>query len=103
MFFIIFVAYAQLGYLLFGYQVRERCWFYGHKRTIFKFQVEEFSSFGKSTFTLLRTILGDFDYMKIDEVDRVIAPIFYMSFIFFVFFILLVRPKWNHKISLIYF
>lgn len=71
MFLIIFIAYAELGYLLFGSQV------------------ERFGAFGTSTFTLLRTILGDFDYMSIDEVDRTLAPIFFLTFIFFVFFILL--------------
>lgn len=40
-------------------------------------------------FTLLRTILGDFDYGEIEAIDRILAPIFFLSFIVLVFFILL--------------
>ncbi|RZC41347.1 polycystic kidney disease 2-like 1 protein [Asbolus verrucosus] len=71
MFFIIFFAFAELGYLLFGSQV------------------EDFSSFGVAMFTLLRTILGDFDYQAIERANRVLAPIYFLSYIFFVFFVLL--------------
>lgn len=41
-------------------------------------------------FTLLRTILGDFDYAEIERANRVLAPIYFLSYIFFVFFVLLV-------------
>lgn len=41
-------------------------------------------------FTLLRTILGDFDYMEIERANRILAPVFFLSYIFFVFFVLLV-------------
>ncbi|CAG9853679.1 unnamed protein product [Phyllotreta striolata] len=71
MFFIIFFAYAELGYLLFGNQV------------------EEFNSFHIAMFTLLRTILGDFDYQKIQEANRILAPVYFLSYIFLVFFVLL--------------
>ncbi|XP_044258880.1 polycystin-2-like [Tribolium madens] len=71
MFFIIFFAFALLGYLLFGSQV------------------EDFSSFGVAMFTLLRTILGDFDYQAIEKANRVLAPIYFLAYIFFVFFVLL--------------
>ncbi|XP_018574958.1 polycystic kidney disease 2-like 1 protein, partial [Anoplophora glabripennis] len=71
MFFIIFFAFAQLGYLIFGSQV------------------ESFSSFGKAMFTLLRTILGDFDYPEIEKANRILAPIYFLSYIFLVFFVLL--------------
>lgn len=72
MFFIIFIAFAVLGYLLFG--------------TV----VETFSSFGSAMFTLLRTILGDFNYTEIEQANKILAPLFFLSYIFFVFFILLV-------------
>ncbi|CAG0885259.1 unnamed protein product [Darwinula stevensoni] len=71
MFFIVFFAFAQLGYLLFGTQV------------------EDFSTFGDSVFTLLRTILGDFNFHEIEEANRVLGPIFFLSYVFFVFFVLL--------------
>ncbi|KAG5883446.1 hypothetical protein JTB14_028723 [Gonioctena quinquepunctata] len=71
MFFIIFFAFAELGYLLFGSQV------------------DSFSSFGVAMFTLLRTILGDFDYEEIERANRILAPIYFLSYIFLVFFVLL--------------
>lgn len=54
-------------------------------------QVENYSTFGASMFTLLMTILGEFDYEEIQEVDDILAPIYFVSFIFLVFFVLLVH------------
>ncbi|XP_015235701.1 PREDICTED: polycystic kidney disease 2-like 1 protein [Cyprinodon variegatus] len=71
MFFIVFFAYAQLGYLLFGTEV------------------ESFSSFVKCIFTQFRIILGDFDYDAIDRANRVLGPIYFVTYVFFVFFVLL--------------
>ncbi|XP_068244650.1 polycystin-2-like [Palaemon carinicauda] len=71
MFFIVFFAFAQLGYLLFGTQV------------------EDFSSFINAVFTLLRTILGDFNFHEIENANRVLGPLFFLSYVFFVFFVLL--------------
>ncbi|XP_073252460.1 polycystin-2-like protein 1 [Porites lutea] len=71
MFFIIFLAYAQLGYLVFGTQVRD------------------FSTFEDSIFTLFRIILGDFDFHALEQANRVLGPIFFITYVFFVFFVLL--------------
>ncbi|XP_053477499.1 polycystic kidney disease 2-like 1 protein [Ictalurus furcatus] len=71
MFFIVFFAYAQLGYLLFGTQV------------------ETFSTFQKCIFTQFRIILGDFDYDSIDNANRILGPIYFFTYVFFVFFVLL--------------
>ncbi|KAM4590857.1 polycystin-2-like protein 1 isoform 1-T1 [Odontesthes bonariensis] len=71
MFFIVFFAYAQLGYLLFGTEV------------------ESFSTFVKCIFTQFRIILGDFDYDTIDRANRVLGPIYFVTYVFFVFFVLL--------------
>ncbi|KAI5107961.1 polycystic kidney disease 2-like 1 protein, partial [Silurus meridionalis] len=71
MFFIVFFAYAQLGYLLFGTQV------------------ESFSTFQKCIFTQFRIILGDFDYDSIDRANRILGPIYFFTYVFFVFFVLL--------------
>ncbi|CAG5121215.1 unnamed protein product [Candidula unifasciata] len=71
MFIIIFLAFTQLGYLLFGTQV------------------EDFSSFENSFFTLFRIILGDFDFHQLEEANRILGPIFFMLFVFFVFFVLI--------------
>uniref|UniRef100_A0A4W3GDS1 Polycystin 2 like 1, transient receptor potential cation channel n=1 Tax=Callorhinchus milii TaxID=7868 RepID=A0A4W3GDS1_CALMI len=71
MFFIVFFAYAQLGYLLFGTQV------------------ENFSTFLKCIFTQFRIILGDFNYDEIDNANRILGPIYFVTYVFFVFFVLL--------------
>ncbi|XP_061857083.1 polycystin-2-like protein 1 isoform X1 [Colius striatus] len=71
MFFIVFFAYAQLGYLLFGTQV------------------ENFSTFLKCIFTQFRIILGDFDYNSIDNANRILGPVYFVTYVFFVFFVLL--------------
>ncbi|KAJ8981840.1 hypothetical protein NQ317_001803 [Molorchus minor] len=53
------------------------------------FKVENYSSFGTAMFSLLRTILGDFDYAEIEQANRILAPIYFLSYIFLVFFVLL--------------
>lgn len=72
MFLIVFVAFAQLGFILFGTENRD------------------FRTFTDSMFTLMRTILGDFDYLGIEQANRTLGPIFFVCYIFFVFFVLLV-------------
>ncbi|XP_068554527.1 polycystin-2-like protein 2 isoform X2 [Anas acuta] len=69
MFFIIFFAYAQFGYLVFGSQV------------------EDFSTFPNCIFSQFRILLGDFNFLTI-EVHRILGPLYFISFVFFVFFIL---------------
>uniref|UniRef100_M3YZU8 Polycystin-2-like protein 1 n=1 Tax=Mustela putorius furo TaxID=9669 RepID=M3YZU8_MUSPF len=61
MFFIVFFAYAQLGY----------------------------STFIKCIFTQFRIILGDFDYNAIDNANRILGPAYFVTYVFFVFFVLL--------------
>uniref|UniRef100_A0A672GSW8 Polycystic kidney disease 2-like 1 n=1 Tax=Salarias fasciatus TaxID=181472 RepID=A0A672GSW8_SALFA len=63
MFFIVFFAYAQLGYLLFGTEV------------------ESFSTFMKCIFTQFRIILGDFDYDAIDRANRVLGPMYFLTYV----------------------
>merc|ERR1719220_2937576 len=71
MFLIIFFAFAQLGFLLFGTQV------------------EDFNHFVNACYTLFRTILGDFNFVVIEQADTLFGPIYFLSYIFFVFFVLL--------------
>ncbi|XP_054832331.1 polycystic kidney disease 2-like 2 protein [Eublepharis macularius] len=71
MFFIIFFAYAQLGYLVFGSQV------------------DEFSTFQNCIFTQFRIVLGDFNFARIEQANRILGPIYFITFVFFVFFVLL--------------
>ncbi|XP_067952037.1 polycystin-2-like isoform X2 [Watersipora subatra] len=71
MFFIIFFAFAQLGYLLFGTQVRD------------------FSNLPYALLTLFRIILGDFDFHELESAQRILGPLYFIFFVFFVFFVLL--------------
>ncbi|XP_043827948.1 polycystin-2 isoform X2 [Dromiciops gliroides] len=71
MFFIIFLAYAQLAYLVFGTQV------------------DDFSTFQECIFTQFRIILGDFNFTELEEANRILGPIYFTTFVFFTFFILL--------------
>lgn len=73
MFFIIFFAFVQLGYLLFGTQVYD------------------FRSPIDAVYTLFRMILGDFNFRDIERANYVLGPAYFLSYIFFVFFVLLVR------------
>ena len=71
MFTIIFFAFVQLGYLMFGAQV------------------VDYSSMYKTLFALIRTILGDFNFVDLARANRVFGPIYFLSFVFLVFFVLL--------------
>ncbi|KAM9329984.1 polycystin-2 [Gastrophryne carolinensis] len=71
LFFIIFLAYAQFAYLVFGTHV------------------DDFSTFQDCIFTQFRLLLGDFDFTEVEEADHIMGPIYFSSFVFFMFFILL--------------
>jgi polycystin 2 len=42
-----------------------------------------------SSFTLFRIILGDFDFIALEYANRILGPIYFTTFVFFVFFVLL--------------
>jgi len=71
MFFIIFLAYAQLGYLVFG--------------TV----VFDFYSLTESIYTLFRIILGDFNFHDLEKAHRQLGPIYFITYVFLVFFVLI--------------
>ncbi|GCB70429.1 hypothetical protein scyTo_0005676, partial [Scyliorhinus torazame] len=66
MFFIVFFGYAQLGYLIFGTQV------------------EQYHTFGNCMI-----ILGDFDFHAIEQANQILGPIYFITFVFSLFFVLL--------------
>ncbi|CAF3719694.1 unnamed protein product [Rotaria socialis] len=70
-FLIIFLAYTQFGWILFGRHLTE------------------WRSFRTSIFTLFRMILGDFDLYAMINVGEIIGPLFLFSYIYFVYFVLL--------------
>ncbi|VDD75321.1 unnamed protein product [Mesocestoides corti] len=71
MFFIVFFAFAQLGYLAFGTQITD------------------FGTFAVSVLTLFRIILGDFDFQALREAHSVLGPFYFLVYTFFVFFVLI--------------
>ncbi|WKY04392.1 hypothetical protein Q1695_005412 [Nippostrongylus brasiliensis] len=71
MFAVFFFAYAQFGYLVFGTQI------------------VDYSTFIGSGYALLRTILGDFNFHDLERTNRVLGPLFFISYVFLVFFVLL--------------
>ncbi|CAH1970953.1 unnamed protein product [Acanthoscelides obtectus] len=71
MFFIVFIAFGEVGCLLFGSSV------YNYK------------NLDIAMFTLLRTTLGNFEYEEIGNIHKVLAPIYFLTFIFLVIFVLL--------------
>ncbi|XP_070614130.1 polycystin-2-like isoform X2 [Erythrolamprus reginae] len=71
MFFIIFLAYAQLAYLVFGTQVND------------------FSTFQDSVFTQFRILMGDFDFTEMEEANGILGSVYFTSFVFFMLFLLL--------------
>lgn len=42
------------------------------------------------SFTQFRIILGDFEFSEIEEANPVLGPIYFTTFVFFIFFILMV-------------
>jgi len=56
---------------------------------IFGTQVKDFSSYHYCIYTLFRIILGDFDFQAIEQANRVMGPIYFITYVFFVFFVLI--------------
>ncbi|XP_042195779.1 polycystin-2 isoform X2 [Callorhinchus milii] len=67
----VFIAWIKLGYLIFGAQV------------------ESFHTFSNCIFTQFRIILGDFNFAEIEKANRILGPIYFTTFVFCIFFVLL--------------
>ena len=100
MFMIVFLAYAQVAFLIFGPFVSLKKYLYirllfsiGKKTNfkIFEFQVADFSTITNACFTQFRLILGDFDFMAIERAHSVWGPVYFFTYVFFVFFVLMVN------------
>ena len=72
MFFIVFEAYAVLGHFIFGHILHD------------------YYTLGKSHISLLRILLGDYDFDALRTTAPLIGTFFFITFVFFVFFILMV-------------
>ena len=73
MFFIVFMAFAQFAFLMFGTKVKD------------------FSTIINASYTQFRLILGDFNFPAIEDANPFFGPIYFILYIFFVFFILMER------------
>jgi hypothetical protein len=71
MFLIVFLGFAQTGYLWFGDQITD------------------YSNFNETVLTLLRLILGDFVYSDLVAANRILGPGFFLCYVFFCLFFLL--------------
>ena len=71
MFAIVFIAYGFMANLMFGSAL------------------VQYASFERTLITLFLVTLGEFDYAEFDGVTKIFAPIFFFTFIVFVFFVLL--------------
>ncbi|KAL7056366.1 hypothetical protein AAHC03_020981 [Spirometra sp. Aus1] len=71
MFFIVFAAFVQAGYLMFGRSSAG------------------FSTFSQTAFVLYRIILGDFNMEAIRAAHPVLGPLYFIIYVLFVFFVLL--------------
>ena len=72
MFMLMFVAFGQFAFLVFG----------THN--------EDYSTITKCIFTQFRMVLGDFDFPGIRSAHPVLGPMYFFIFIFLVLFILMV-------------
>lgn len=53
--------------------------------------VEDFSTFINTVYTQFRLILGDFVFANIEKAHPLWGPVYFLAYVFFVFFILMVR------------
>ncbi|KAK5649664.1 hypothetical protein RI129_000693 [Pyrocoelia pectoralis] len=58
-------------------------------------KIPEYRNFCVSFFTLMRAVLGDFDYKQIKEGNQYMAPIFYLIFVFVNMFLALVNDTYD--------
>ena len=62
----------------------------GSSFNLFDFQIKDFSTITDTAFTQFRLILGDFDFPAIENAHKQLGPMYFISYIFFVFFVLMV-------------
>ena len=69
------------GTILFG--------FYSMTYVAFGKNVEQFSTLFMSAMSIIEMFFGAFDYYEMDKADGLIAPVFFIIYLFLVMFILL--------------
>uniref|UniRef100_A0A1I7X3A0 PKD_channel domain-containing protein n=1 Tax=Heterorhabditis bacteriophora TaxID=37862 RepID=A0A1I7X3A0_HETBA len=71
MFIIFFSAFIQFAHLVFGSQI------------------SNYSTFYNTIFTLLRILLGDFDFHALKKANHIFGPLFFVTYIILVHYILM--------------
>ncbi|XP_032292289.1 polycystin-2-like protein 1 isoform X1 [Drosophila virilis] len=71
MFLIAFIAYGNLGLLLFGSEN------------------EDFRNFPTAFLTMLRLLVTDFDYFQLEHESKILGPIFFLTYILLIFFVIM--------------
>ncbi|XP_064542477.1 polycystin-2-like protein 1 [Drosophila montana] len=71
MFLIAFYAYGNLGFLLFGATS------------------EHFRNFPTAFLTMLRLLVTDFDYFQLEHESQILGPIFFLTYVLLIFFVLM--------------
>lgn len=56
---------------------------------VFKGSLYDFSTAGQSMFSLARSLLGDFDFLQLQELDSYMGPILFLVFVFLAIFVLM--------------
>jgi hypothetical protein len=66
--------------------------FYGFAQThcmLFQGRLEEFRTIGDSCFTLMRSLLGDFDFLRLQNANLYLGPILFIIFVVLAVFVVL--------------
>jgi len=66
--------------------------FYGFSQThcmLFQGRLQEFSTIGDSCFTLMRSLLGDFDFERLQHANLYLGPILFIIFVVLAVFVIL--------------
>ena len=101
---IAFFSYALLGMVLFCQDVSlvvvlDR-FNLSLNVTLFSIQIGDFSDMVNSIFTLLRIILGDFDFPSMAKSQPILGPCYFVTYVLAIFFILLVKILFCYDILL---
>ena len=92
---IAFFSYALLGMVLFCQDVSLEVVYDQFKFSpnvpLFFIQIGDFSDMVNSIFTLLRIILGDFDFPSMAKSQPILGPCYFVTYVLAIFFILLVK------------
>ena len=71
MFFVIFLAYAQFAFIIFG------------------IDSDSYASFPKTLSSMLSLTLGSFDFQEMRSINRFLGPAFFFSYVLVMFFVLM--------------